>query len=206
MPLSAEHRVGTRRRRGRRGRVVARAPPDACPRARRQGDHDPFVSLDARLADVSVPQAPPPFAQRLDALSVTATVRGALPSAPLAIALAGWRDGGGTLDIEGAHAAWGKTSIDLDGTLALDSAMQPEGALSATIAGGDGIIDAIVAAGGLDPRYAGVAKSVLRAVAEPNPDGSEDAARVPALWLAGPAALHIGPAPVAARCRVSLGA
>ena len=160
-----------------------------------QSDRDPFISLDARLADVSVPQAPPPFSQRFDALSLATTVRGPIPAAPLPSALTRWRDAGGTLDIEGAHLAWDKTKVDIDGTLALDSAMQPEGALSATITGGDSIIDAIVAAGGLDPRYAAVAKSVLRAVAEPNPDGSETL-HVP-LSLQDQR-VYIGPAPVAA--------
>jgi hypothetical protein len=160
-----------------------------------QSDRDPFVSLDARLADVSVPQAPPPFSQRFDALSLKTTVRGPIPAAPLPSALTRWRDAGGALDIESAHVAWDKTKVDIDGTLALDGAMQPEGALTATITGGDTIIDAIVAAGGLDPRYAGVAKSVLRAVAEPNPDGSETL-HVP--MSLQDQRVYIGPARVAA--------
>jgi len=165
-----------------------------------QGDRDPFISVNAQVTDATLPQAPAPFAQRIDSLSLTTTVRGPVPAAPLISALTQWRDAGGTLDIEGTHIAWNKTSIDLAGTLALDSAMQPEGALTATIAGGDSIVDAIVTAGKLDPRYAAVAKSVLRAIAEPNPDGSETL-HVP-LSLQDQR-LYLGPAPIAALPRLT---
>lgn len=157
-------------------------------------EHDTLFALGAKLADATVPQAPPPLAKHIDEISFAATMKGRLPEAPLDRALAQWRDGGGTLDIDSARVAWGGTAITLNGTLALDGAMQPEGALTASIAGGDKIVDALVAAGTIEQRFAGFAKAVMRAIATPGEDGNT--VRVPV--TVQDQRVYLGPATIAA--------
>jgi hypothetical protein len=164
-----------------------------------QSDRDPLLALSVRLDDVQLPQAPPPLAPHIDALALTVTARGRIAPGPVDHALAQWRDQGGTLDIEAAHLAWGGISIDLDGTLALDASLQPEGALTATIAGADKLIDASVAAGTIDRRGAGFARSVMHAIALPGANG--DTVRLP-LSLQD-RRLYVGPAPIAALPQVN---
>jgi hypothetical protein len=162
-----------------------------------QTDRDPLASASLSLSSADLPQLPPAFPKKLDALTLAATLRGAIPGAPsFAAALAKWRDGGGTLDIESGHVAWAKTAIDLDGTLSLDEAMQPEGALTVRIKGGDAMIDAIVDAGGIEPRYADLAKAVLRAIGHPDDsDDTSDELRVPVTLQ--DRRIFVGPAPIA---------
>ena len=165
------------------------------PRQAPKTDRDPLAEASVSLAAADLPQAPPPFPRRIDALTLVATVRGAMPPGALVDALAKWRDGGGTLDIDSAHIAWGKTTVDLDGTLALDQAMQPQGAFTATVTGGDAIVDAIVDAGVIEAQYAEFAKAVLRAIAHPDDDGV-DALHVPV--TVQDRRIYVGPAPIAA--------
>ena len=157
-------------------------------------DNDPLIAFGASLTDATVPQAPKPLSQHIDALSFAATMKGALPPAPLDLALAAWRDGGGTLDIDNARLAWGGTVVTLDGTLALDGAMQPEGALTATIDGGDKMVDGLVASGAIEQRFAGFAKSVMRAIATPGEDGG----KVHLPVTVQDQRVYVGPATVAA--------
>ena len=164
--------------------------PQRAPEDRR----DTALSLTAAMKDAALPAIPAPLARKLDTLSLAASVRGPWSSSGFNQALVQWRDAGGTLEIENVHVVWGETVLDLDGTLALDGAMQPEGAMTGTIAGADKAVDAAVAAGAMQPRYAGVAKSVLRAISAKDENGT-DALHVP-LTLQDQR-LSIGPAVVA---------
>lgn len=165
------------------------------PRKAPASDRDPLAVASVSLDAAELPAAPPPFPRRIDALALAATMRGDIGPGPLADALTKWRDGGGTLDIDSAHIAWAKTTIDLDGTLALDPAMQPQGALTATVTGADAIVDAIVDAGVLDPHYADFAKAVLRAIGHPDEDSGSDQLHVPVTLQ--DRRIYVGPAPIA---------
>ena len=158
-----------------------------------QSDRDPLMALSAQLGEVQLPQAPPPLAPRIDALALTATAHGPISSGPIDRALAQWRDQGGTLDVEAAHVAWSGISADLEGTLALDESLQPEGALTVTITGADTLIDAAAAAGTIEPRQAGFAKAVVRAIALPG--GNGDTVRLP--LTIQDRRVYVGPAPIA---------
>jgi hypothetical protein len=156
-------------------------------------DTDPLVALSVKLDDATVPQAPAPLTPQIDTVALTATVKGPIVAGPLDQALAAWRDTGGTLEIDEARIAWGGTTLSLSGTLALDGAMQPEGALTATIDGGDQMIDRLVASGALKERFAGFAKSVMRAIATPSADGSK--VRLPV--TVQDQRVYVGPATIA---------
>lgn len=170
--------------------VPQRAPED------RRGT---ALSVSGTVKQASLPAIPTPLARTLETVSLAASVRGPWSSGGFNQALLRWRDAGGTIEIENAHVVWGETVLDLEGTLALDDAMQPEGALTGTIAGADKAVDAAVAAGAMPPRYAGVAKSVLRAISAKDEAGT-DALRVP--LTIQDQRLYIGPAAVAVLPRI----
>jgi hypothetical protein len=169
--------------------TVPRHPPES--------HRDTAFAVSASLLEAAFPHAP--LAQRVDALSLEATFRGRLPPGPLGRGLALWRDDGGTLDLERLHLAWGGADIDLAGTLALDAALQPIGALTTTIVGADKLVDAAVAAGALEARHAGTVKSVLRAISSPADGGA--GLHVP-LTLQDQR-LYIGPATIAVLPRLT---
>jgi hypothetical protein len=156
---------------------------------------DTALTLSARLQQAMLPTIPAPLSRRLDALSLTATVQGPWESGGFRRALVAWRDAGGTIEVANAHVEWGGTIADLTGTLALDAAMQPEGAMTASVVGADKAVDAAVAAGALQQRYAGIAKSVLRAISAKDDTGA-DALHLP--LTIQDQRVYVGPAAVAA--------
>jgi hypothetical protein len=155
---------------------------------------DTMLSLAVDFDKLTLPVAVPSFGPTIDTLSLTGQLKGSLPPGPLAAALAAWRDGGGTLEIESARLVWGKMSASLSGTLALDEALQPMGAMSATIASPEMVIDAAVASGNLRHRFAGLAKAALGIIAKPGADG-QSAVSLPVTVQNDQ--LFLGPAPVA---------
>ena len=166
--------------------VPARAPHD---------DHDPLVSVSVHLADAELPQAPPPFAQRSTRFPLRRRCADRYRPPALAIALA-----------RGAMTAARSTSRARTslGTNPRRPRRAHAGARRRDAARRRAHRDYRRRRqdhrrrrGGrrLEPRYAAVAKSVLRAVAEPNNDGGETL-HVP-LSLQD-RRLYVGPAPVAA--------
>jgi hypothetical protein len=160
---------------------------------------DVTMSLTANVQQAILPAIPAPLSQRLASVSLAATVKGPWASGGFQRALVGWRDAGGTIELETAHVEWNGTVVDLSGTLALDGAMQPEGAMTASVAGADHAVDAAVTAGALQQRYADVAKSVLRAISAKDETGKA-ALHVPVSIQEQ--RVYIGPAAVAALPRI----
>jgi hypothetical protein len=161
---------------------------------------DPELSAAIRLAQVSLPAAVPPFGRDIEALSVAATIKGALPPGKLRDALAAWRRDGGTIELTDGTLHWGALAASANGTLALDDQLQPIGALTATIENHDAIVDAAVASGSLRARDAGLLKIVLGLMAKPGADGRKQ--------LTLPVSLqhdhvYLGPAQIAALPRLA---
>lgn len=136
----------------------------ALPRHPPQTDRDMLAAASVTLGGATFPQAPAAV-RHFDAISAAATMRGAMPPGPPESALAHWRDDGGTLDLDGLRFARDGASLDVTGTLALDEALQPEGAFTATLTGADKVVDGLVASGVLKPGISGIVKAVLRALA-----------------------------------------
>src|SRR5207237_7942847 len=86
---------------------------------------DSNIALAADLHDVKLPQAPSPFRNLLDELALGVTVKGSIPSGPPRQAATGWRDEGGTAEIDNLTLRWGTLAVSGSGTLALDSDLQP---------------------------------------------------------------------------------
>lgn len=108
---------------------------------------DPYLSFAAELRGVTVPAPPPPFSNTLDDLSLGLAVMGPVPGGPLADALAGWRQAGGTLKLEHSEIAWDQVDITGNGAVALDPNLQPNGSVAIQIAGYDQLLTALSLAG-----------------------------------------------------------
>jgi hypothetical protein len=135
-----------------------------------------WSSASLQLANVRLPVAVPPLGNTIDHLAVAAAVKGSIASGPHRAALAAWRDDGGTLEIESLDLDWGDLAFAAKGTLALDAALQPVGALTATIRGYNEIVDALVASDGMRPGDAALAKLALGILAKQRADGTYEIA------------------------------
>jgi hypothetical protein len=131
-----------------------------------------WLSASLSLAGVTLPQAVQPLGDTIDRLAAAVAVKGTIPGGPHRAALDAWRDDGGTLEIASLDLAWGKLQLGAKGTLALDPALQPIGALTALIRGYNDVIDALVAASSVRAGDAALAKFVLGALAKEGPDGT----------------------------------
>ena len=110
--------------------------------------------------------------QIVERASLNAQLTGRIPPGlPLKEALVAWRDDGGTLEVRELSAIWGQLAMAAAGTLALDKAMQPEGALNARARGYNETVDALATAGLANRRAATAAKIVLNLLAK-QPQGS----------------------------------
>jgi len=76
-----------------------------------------------------------PFDRNIQDIAVVTTVTGALPETFLRDAVDAWRRSGGTLELSHFQVDWGQLSLRAKGTVSLDEAMRPLGALTADIKG-----------------------------------------------------------------------
>ncbi len=146
--------------------------------------NSPKPSLSIALAGVVMPEGPHAVLGRnIGALEAEIELPGGPNLKPssrlrLSAALGDWRDAGGTVEIKRLHLDWGGMKFDGDGTLALDSDLQPVGAMKARIQGYRDLVDGLVRARQIKERDADMAKFVLNMVARATP-GGENTVTVP---------------------------
>jgi hypothetical protein len=158
------------------------------------GHLETWLSASLRLEKVVLPMSVQPLGDTVERIAARLSVKGAIPGGPRRAALASWRQEGGTLELEGLDLGWGKLAAAGSGTLALNEALQPEGALSATISGYGEIIDALVESGTMKAGDAALAKLALGLLAKPGPGGVSQIT-APVTLQGG--RLFIGPARIA---------
>jgi hypothetical protein len=135
-------------------------------------DTDVAYALSLHLIDLSSPAIEGnPLGATIADTVVEARLLGVPPVTPDAAGLKAWRDSGGTVDASSLLLRWGPLTLTGNGTLALDAAMQPEGAFTVHLSGFEPAIDALTSAGWLKPGPAGYAKLGLGLVSQPGPDG-----------------------------------
>ncbi|MFQ5346884.1 MAG: DUF2125 domain-containing protein [Rhodothalassiaceae bacterium] len=98
-------------------------------------------------------------------------VHGALAFPPTADGLAAWRDAGGTLEITGIDVDWGPVRVTGSGSLALDEAFRPLGALALHVARPDLLIAYLVRQGVIAPGTAAAARQLAETRARSNGKG-----------------------------------
>jgi hypothetical protein len=138
------------------------------------------LDLALQIEGLTVPE-PPRYAlgNLLGAAQLDASFKGALPPGSLADSVASWRDSGGVIEVNRLALRWGPLEADGEGTLALDSANRPLGAMTARIRGYTETVDALAAAGVMRPRDAGTLKIALNLVARRSGSGGPGELNVP---------------------------
>jgi hypothetical protein len=111
----------------------------------------------------------------VETLSFDATIKGPMPLAPLKDALAAWRDAGGVVDLNGFAFRQGPLGVTGSGTLALDAALQPEGAGTITTTGLSEALEILIRDGFIPADRALIARTTAKALEKPGPDGRVEA-------------------------------
>jgi hypothetical protein len=175
--------------------AIAHASAQAMIPAHAVASHlDTSFSSSLDLRGMTLPEAVPSLGDTIDHITATVAVKGSIPEGPHRQALAAWRDDGGTLEIGALDLGWGNLVLGAKGTLALDAALQPVGAMTALVRGYNEIIDALVSGGNLRAGDGAMAKLALGLLAKEGPDGEYE---ISAPLTLQNGYVYIGPAKVA---------
>jgi len=107
----------------------------------------------------------------VEALSFDATINGPMPLAPLKDALTAWRDAGGAVELNSFAFTQGPLAAAGNATLALDAALQPEGAGTITTTGLSEALEILIRDGLIPSDRALIARTTAKALEKPAPDG-----------------------------------
>ena len=107
----------------------------------------------------------------VETLSFDATIKGPMPLAPLEDALTAWRDAGGAVELNSFAFAQGPLAVTGNATLALDAALQPEGAGTITTTGLSEALEILIRDGLVPADRALIARATAKALEKPGPDG-----------------------------------
>lgn len=140
-------------------------PPDAehqTPSAR--------FTLAARGVD---PVLPPglPLERRLARLELEGRILGTIPETTPLAALAAWSNDGGSVEIDRLAADWAALSVEADGTLAFDPALQPLLALTARLRGWKDTMQTLIRAEMIEPGMAAGVETLLAILSRPDSQG-----------------------------------
>jgi hypothetical protein len=130
--------------------------------------------------DVLPPTPQPILGNKIAVVRTELAVNGAIdPHRPPPEALAAWRNVGGYVDVTRFEIEWGPVRLVGDGSLALDDALQPEGAFAARVSGLTEILTAMENTNMIDARTAAIARITLAVLTRPSENGGPPEARVP---------------------------
>ena len=118
-------------------------------------------------------------------------VMGVPPNPALRPDVERWRNEGGTLEIDALALNWGPLSLKGQGTLALSRDLQLEGAFTAAVRGQDALLDALRAAGKIEPVPAAAARAALGILSKPSPIDGQPEINAPITAQNG--GLYLGP-------------
>jgi len=107
----------------------------------------------------------------VEALSFDATIKGPMPLAPLKDALTAWRDAGGAVELNSFAFTQGPLAVAGNATLALDAALQPEGAGTITTTGLSEALEILIRDGLVPADRAMIARATAKALEKPGLDG-----------------------------------
>ena len=144
-------------------------PPKAA-----RGHTNPSLAIAMDLRQLQLADTSPVLGATIDELAIGVTVKGAIPSGKLAQAVSGWRDAGGTIELDNLHLLWGGLGATASGTLALDRELQPIGGFSGAVEGYDQIPTALVQSGQVRAADAGLARLALAMLAKVGPGGKPE--------------------------------
>ncbi len=142
---------------------------------------EPGLAASLHVTDADPPPGiVHPLGPSIASLEADAVLSGPLPLGERpAEAAAGWRDGGGSLEIHRLALSWGPLDLTASATLALDDQLQPMGAGNAHIVGYAETLDALAAHSMISRSAATAAKAVLSLLADAQDDGARPEVDVP---------------------------
>lgn len=158
------------------------------------GHTDAGLAVSATARGVMLPEeAPGSLGRQVERALVAARVMGS-PPRPEPASLSAWSRDGGTVQLDSVALDWGPLKLAMNGTLALDSALQPQAALTAEVRGFQAVLDALQ--GVFRPKELAFARTMLTMLARPAGPGGEPVLTAPV--TVQNQALFLGPLKVAA--------
>ena len=145
------------------GELVAHV---ALPRRAPRNHRDLGLAATVQFYHLTLPKPVKALGDTIESCDVDIRIMGGLPPGDWRQALTAWRDGGGTVELIQSNLQWGALQLEANGTLALDTDLQPTAALSASIVDHAALVDAAVAAGMLPKKNATLVKLVLDLIAK----------------------------------------
>ncbi|WP_374655349.1 DUF2125 domain-containing protein [Dongia sp.] len=135
--------------------------------------HQPLLEFDLTATDVTLPEGQRAVtAGPIEALAARGAIMGPVPMAPdVGQALAGWANAGGVLELKSFNFAQAPLAAAGEGTLALDEALQPLGALTLRAHGVAETVALLQQDGLLDARNAKTALLMVNGLAKPDEAG-----------------------------------
>ncbi len=103
----------------------------------------------------------PGFGTEIAKLDLATDIDGTWPAGPPAVMLAGWRDGGGKVEIRRLDLDWTPLQLEGSGTIKLDRQLRPQGAGTVQVRGLEEVVNGLQQAGVLKPADAGLARLIL---------------------------------------------
>jgi len=126
----------------------------------------PTFDLDIRIRGLQLPAGLRlPLGRDVRQLNLLAKILGRLKIPATVDAIGRWRDEGGIVEVERLETRYGPLYVRANGTLALDAAMQPVGAMTAKARGFFQTVRALRDAGHIRSRDAAMARVILGALA-----------------------------------------
>jgi hypothetical protein len=139
-----------------------------------------LFEVSATLNGLVLPETPEPaFGREIARIVLETRVHGAIAAAPVAQALAHWRDRGGLVEIRSGALAWGPLHVSGSGALVLDQALQPQAELQARVRGWRDALAALTQSGLVTAEDAAMAALALAVMAKTPEDGGAPVAELP---------------------------
>lgn len=155
-------------------RVEGRVPANPIPKP-----DGTSMELAFAADQIALPAEQAILAPQIERAAGMIAFNGRLPAQPLIPALTAWRDAGGAIDFAQLSLRWGALTVEGDGTVALDNALQPLAASSLRVSGFNETLDRLAAAGVIRPDAAGATKFALGLIAKSPDGGGPPVASVP---------------------------
>ncbi len=129
---------------------------------RQAGNVPPMQDVALQVNGLSLPASlDGPLGRQVQELNLIGRQTGPWVGNSLEDTLGGWRDAGGIVEFSNVVLHWGAVQLSGDGSLTIDKQFRPLGAMGGKLLGAAAGIDALVAAGKMQPREAAAAKAAL---------------------------------------------
>lgn len=136
-------------------------------------------------------EKPLPFGNTIAEGLFNVSIMGPVPDFAKKDSVIAWNEASGVLEFNRFYIHWGPVTVNANGTIGLDTNLQPEGAFSGRIEGLDEGIDALVEQGAIGKRQEALVRSSIGVLSRPSGLTGSSAPVVPVSLQGG--GLYLGP-------------